>query len=157
MCANSKITTAQTTQQLVNSTPNMQCATHLSVLIVSPVGNIELQYQCRSNISSTFSVMIKILPESWPPHVGLHFRAIRNQNLEHVRRAHREDWNVGAEDWPVQNFKLKKYSAVVNCQILKTVFKRRHHPMKATRRISTVEPSLIEPTNVTNCLKQVPQ
>ena len=65
-----------------------------------------------------------------------------------------EDCKDGAEDWPVQSFELSKDSTIANFQIHKTAFKRRHHPMKATRTTSILEPSSIEPTN---CLKQVLQ
>ena len=41
-------------KQLVNSTPNTQCASHLSALIVSSQRNLEMPWQNRSYISSTF-------------------------------------------------------------------------------------------------------
>ena len=125
--------------------------------------------QDRSHISSNISVMIKTLSESWLPHVGFRDSAtVRGPNhtctagaseskTSSTGEEHTEDCKVGAEDWPVQNFELSKDSTIANCQIHKTAFKRRHHPMKATRTTSTSEPSLIEPTNLTTCLKQVLQ
>ena len=70
---------------------------------------------------------------------------------------HTENSAVGLEDWSVRGFQLSKDLTVADCQVHKTVFKRRHQPTKATRTTSIMEPSLIEPTNVTNCPKQVPQ
>ena len=51
------------------------------------------------------------------PHI--HFRAVREQNLEYVRRTF-EVCKVGAEDWSVQNFELSKDPSIVNCQIHQT-------------------------------------
>ena len=61
-----------TPRELVNSTPNMQCSSHLSALIVSRRANTALQWQYRSCISSMCSVTSKALPESCPPHVRFH-------------------------------------------------------------------------------------
>ena len=138
----------------MNATPNTQCALHLLALIVSRPRNIELQSQCRSYFSS------ETLPESRPPHVRF-WRLGENPTAESCldarREEHTEDCRVGAEDWLVQNFELSKDSTLVHSKIHKTVFKRRRHPTKVTRTTSIVEPSLLEPTNVTNFPKKVPQ
>ena len=83
------------------------------------------------------------------------FRCFRSKT-SNTCEGHRGKGKVGAEDWPVQNFESKD-STIVNCQIHKTVFKWRFHPMKVTTTTSIIKPSLFDPTNVSNCLKQVPQ
>ena len=71
-----------------------------------------------------------------------------------------EDCKVGAEDWPVQNFKLNKDSSVVE-QIHQTAVNMPRHPTKARRTISITELLLIErllvPTNAINYTKTIHQ
>ena len=144
------------TQQLVNSTPNMQCPPHLSALFVARPGNIDLQWQYRSYVSSKVSMMIKTLPESWPPHVG--FRdsaAFRRPNRTLLHGASENRTSNTCE--PLAELRTEQYSTFVNCQIHKTAFKRHHHPTEVTTTTSIMDPSLIEPTNVTNCPKPVRQ
>ena len=68
-----------------------------------------------------------------------------------------EDCKVEAGDWLAQNLELSKDFTLANCQIHQTAVSMPHQPTKVTRTTSIREPSLIEPTNVTTCPKQVHQ
>ena len=64
MCVHSKI-------QHPKPRSSSSVPSHLSALIVSRPRIPELQWHYRSYISTKFSLMMKTLPESWPPHVEL--------------------------------------------------------------------------------------
>ena len=92
---------------------------------------------------------------------GCKAEVIRRANLEgktlNPFARHIEDCKVGAEVWLVQNFGLRKDFGFVNCQIHQPVFPSHRQRTKVTRRTSFMELSLIEPTNLTNCPRQVHQ
>ena len=70
---------------------------------------------------------------------------------------HMEDCKVDAGDWLAQNLELSKDFTLADLQIHQTAVSMPHQPTKVTRTTSIREPSLIEPTNVTKCPKQVHQ
>ena len=85
----------------------------------------------------------------------IHFRCVRKQNIEYVRRVHSrvENWSrrlARAELRTEQRLYFCELSDSLDSSIMP------HQSTKVTRTTSIVEPSLIEPTNVTNCLKHVP-
>ena len=104
---------------------------------------------------------IRTLPELWPLHdILLDSEKDRwlKQTLaldasegktSNTCAKHIEDGKVGTKDWLVQDFELSKDFGSVNCQIHQTTVVMPHRPTKVTRTTSVMEPSLIEPTNVT--------
>ena len=155
-----------TTQQSIISTPDKQCTSHLSALMVSCSRNTEFQRQSRSCISSIFyQDFAKVMASTRElsrfgggpmDQSYLESSGIKKDNLKYVRRAHRR-LQVAAEGWLVQNVGRSKDSTSVNCQIRQTAFERHHHPAKVTRTTSVMEPPFIEPTSVTTSPKQVHQ
>ena len=111
--------------------PNMQSASHLAALSVSlgiPYCKVYISY-----ISSNISLMIKTLPESWPPHV--HFSKISNTYAKHI-----EGCAVAPGDWLVQNVELSKDFTCANLLMDSsdvpplTGTPHRHHNELTTRR-----------------------
>ena len=70
---------------------------------------------------------------------------------------HIEDNTVGTADWPARNFEVSENFKQANYQVLQTAVNIQNQPTKVTQTTSTVEPSLIEPTHVINCLRPVHQ
>ena len=115
-----------------NPQQNMQFASQLSALIVSRPGNMDWQWQYRSHISFTFSLMIKTLSEAWPPHVGNRDSAKARRPIHTFKSGasecktsntceeHVETCKVGVEVWPLQHFEPSKNSTIVNYQTHQT-------------------------------------
>ena len=74
-------------------------------------------------------------------------RGVSERNLEYVRKAPRR--LQPKEAWLVQNVEQ------ANHQIHQTAVFMHHQPTTLTRTSSIMEPSSIDPTSVTNCLKPV--
>ena len=84
-------------------------------------------------------------------------RRIRRHSLACMRAKHIEDCRVGIEEWLVKKLRLRKDFGSVNYQIHQPVFQSHHHPQREARTTPIMEPSVIKPTNMTSCSRQVHQ
>ena len=138
---------------------------------VSYIQNLEHQWKSRSFSSYKIGMKMLTLPELWLLHDIL-LCSFRRRTDGSVIRVLQTLWkaktriraqsaqniaNLEPEDRLAQNFEVSKGITVANFQIHETAVNMPHQPTKVKRTTSILEPSLIEPTNVTNCLKQVHQ
>ena len=128
--------------------------------------NFQQQWKSRSYISFNIGMMKRTSPELWLLHDILldseKDRWLKNTHAPDASECntlstqHIEDCKVGIEEWLMQNFGLRKDFGSENYQIHQLVLQSHPLPQREART-SIVEPSVIKPTNVTNCPRQVHQ
>ena len=105
------------------------------------------QWRIKKRLSLCGMVMDRWLDHTLAPH------ASECKTLK-ICAKYIEDCKVETEDWLVHNFGPRKDFGSVNFQINQTAVVVSHHPTEVTKTTSIVDPSLIKPTNMTNCPKQ---
>ena len=79
------------------------------------------------------------------------------KNLECMRKAHRSFKSWHRRTLSCRTSDKRRDFGSVNFQIHQTVFQSHHHPQREAKTTSILELSVVKPTNVTNCPRQVHQ
>ena len=165
----SNTTTTQPPQIIHDSSATLASNTLHSSHMSESIQQVEHHWKSRSEISYKIGMKIMTLPELWHLHdilldsekdrwlIHTHSPEASENKTSKNWAKHIEDYKAGTEDRLVHNFDFNKDVGSVNYQIHQTAVVMRHQPTKVTRTTSIMEPSLIEPTNVTNCPKQLHQ
>ena len=142
----------------------MQCASHLSALMVLRSGSKEFQWKSRYYISSNNYLKTRLFQSHGSRDlrirrrlVGPVIRSARGHQKAKPRIRAKSTSKVAKLDPKIGSRRTSNRAKTIfsNFQTHQTVVFLPHQPAKVTRTTSIMEPSLIEPTSVTICPTQV--